>query len=66
MKTDFAYSIGGLQPDVIVQLRKRTEEAMPLMKGDYEDRLVDDECVHIRRASARVRWDRLPARECQP
>jgi hypothetical protein len=66
MKTDFAYSIGGLQPDVIVQLRKRTEEAMPLLKGDYEDRLVDDECVYVRRASPRVWWDRLPADRCAP
>jgi hypothetical protein len=66
MKTDFAYSIGGLQPDVIVQLRKRTEEAMPLLKGDYEDRLVDDECVYVRRASPRVWWDRLPPDRCAP
>jgi hypothetical protein len=51
---------------VIVQLRKRTEEAMPFLKADYEHRLVDDECVYVRRASPRVWWDRLPPDRCAP
>jgi hypothetical protein len=59
MKTDFAYSIGRLRPDVIVQLRRRTEEAAPFLTNDYEGLLVSDDCVYISRASAHVVWSRL-------
>jgi len=60
MKSDFAYSIGDLQPDVIVQLRRRTGEAKPFLRGDYEDRRFDGDCVYMRRASPHLLWDRLP------
>ena len=45
MKTDFAYSIGRLRPDVIVQLRKRTDEAKPFLRDDYQDLLLNGDCV---------------------
>lgn len=66
MKTDFAYSIGRLRPDVIVQLRKRTEEARPFLRDDYQDLLLNGDCVYVHRASPHVLWDRLPARGCWP
>jgi hypothetical protein len=66
MKTDLAYSIGRLRPDVIVQLRKRTDEAKPFMGDDYEDRFLNGDCVHLRRGSPHVWWSRLPAPGCGP
>jgi hypothetical protein len=66
MKSDFAYSIGGLQPDVIVQLRQRTGEAEPFLRGLYRGVSVDGDCVHVRRASSHVLWERIGADACVP
>ncbi len=65
-KTDFAYSIGGLRPDVIVQLRKRTEQAKPFLRADYQALLLNGDCVYVLRASPHVLWDRLEAPGCRP
>jgi hypothetical protein len=65
MKFDFAYSIGQLQPDVIVHLRRRAALAKPFLEaGGYKDVLVMGRCVHARRESPRVWWTRLPAAGC--
>jgi hypothetical protein len=64
MKFDFAHSIGRLQPDVILQLRRRTELAKPFLQGDYKDVLLEGGCMFVRRDSPRVRWDRLPPHGC--
>jgi hypothetical protein len=65
MKFDFAYSIGQLQPDVIVQLRRRTALAKPFLEaGDYKDVLVAGRCLQARRDSPHVSWTRLPATGC--
>jgi hypothetical protein len=64
MKFDFAHSIGRLQPDVIVHLRRRTGMARPFLAGRYTDVLFVERCVFARRESPRVLWDRLPGRGC--
>jgi len=62
MKFDFAYSIGHLQPDVIVHIRRRTALARPFLEaGDYQDVWVAGRCVDARRESPRVWWTRFPA-----
>ena len=63
MKFDFAHSIGDGQPDVIIQLRQRTDLARPFL-GGYEDRLLADDCVYFRRGSQHIRWDSLTASRC--
>jgi len=63
MKFDFAHSIGTLQPDVIVQLRQRTDRARPFLSG-YEDRLLDGQCSYFRRGSERILWVRITASRC--
>jgi hypothetical protein len=64
MKFNFAHSIGQRQPDVIVQLRRRTALARPYLDGRYQDVLLDGQCVHIRVESPRIRWDLLPTAGC--
>jgi hypothetical protein len=64
MKFDFAHSIREGQPDVIVQLRQRTDLARPFLSG-YEDRLLDGDCEYFRRSSPHVFWDRLTTRRCR-
>ena len=60
MKFDFAHSIGELQPDVIVQLRRRTALAQPYLDG-YRDFLLDGNCIWVRLGSPRILWNRLAA-----
>jgi hypothetical protein len=62
-KFDFAYSIGQLQPDVIVALRNRTNEAMPFLDG-YRGIFLAGSCAYVRRSSRAVVWNRLPSRGC--
>ena len=64
MKFNFAHSIGQRQPDVIVQLRRRIALAQPFLDGRYQDVLFEGQCVFVRVASPRVRWDRLPRARC--
>jgi hypothetical protein len=63
MKFDFAYSIGVERPDVVVQLRDRVEEALPLL-GDYTAVLLNRDCAYVRGGSARVERRRLPSDRC--
>jgi hypothetical protein len=60
MKFDFAHSIGELQPDVIVQLRRRTALAQPYLDG-YRELLLDGNCIWVRLGSPRILWHRLAA-----
>jgi len=62
-KYDFAYSIGQLQPDVIVALRNRTNEAAPFL-DEYRGVLLAGSCAYVRRSSQTVVWNRLPSRGC--
>jgi hypothetical protein len=60
VKFDFAYSIGRLEPDVILQLRQREEAATPFLQ-DYDDALLNGARIYVRRGSANVFRDRLHA-----
>ncbi len=64
MKFDFAHSIGATQPDVIVQLRQRTDLARPFLSV-YDDRLIRGECTYFRRGSTHILWERVAAPHCQ-
>ena len=66
MKTDFAYSIGRLRPDVVVQLRRRTAAAATYLGNDYERLLLPDGCTFFRRGSPHIVWSRLPPGRCLP
>jgi len=65
VKFDYAYSIGSLQPDVIVNLWNHPEEARPLLRERYQGILVAGRCVYARRRSTRVAWDRVTLQECR-
>ncbi len=64
MKFDFAYSIAAGQPDVIIQLRHRTDLARPFL-GGYDDRLLESDCMYFRGGSQKILWDRLTAPPCR-
>jgi hypothetical protein len=54
LKWDYGYSIGTLDPDVIVQLWKGGEAAVPLLSADYEPRQVGHWTVLTRKHSSRI------------
>jgi hypothetical protein len=59
-KWDYAYSIGALKPDVVVELWRRPEEAQPYLKGAYDVLDLGDEgMVWVRHGSPSIRWDTL-------
>jgi hypothetical protein len=64
MKLDLAYSIGQRQPDVIFQLRRRADQAEPFLTGRYQGYSVNDGCIHVRRTSPHLLWNRLPQGGC--
>jgi hypothetical protein len=63
VKFDFAYSIGRLQPDVIVALRNRTDEAKPFL-DQYRGVLLGASCAYVRRTSRAILWNRLSSHSC--
>jgi len=65
VKFDYAYSIGALQPDVIVNLWTHVDEARPLLREQYRGILVAGRCMYARRASTRIAWDRVVLHDCK-
>ena len=64
VKWDFAHSIGGQQPDVILHMyRKRADLAGRHLQG-YQDVLLEGRCAYVRRESPRLSWDQLMLRGC--
>ena len=59
LKWDYAYSIGQLKPDVVVQLWQAQEEATPYLYPAYMQVTLDGFAVHLLRGSPRVLWDRV-------
>ncbi len=59
-KWDYAYSIGELKPDVIVEVFKYSDatEADPYL-ADYEVRTVNGHPMYFRIGSAAIFWDRV-------
>lgn len=62
MKWDYAYSIGQLKPDVVVQLWGKSEESAPYLKKAYTGASLDGQnTFYFRNGSANVLWDKIPA-----
>jgi hypothetical protein len=64
MKFDYAYSIGRLQPDVVVQLWQQADEAAPFLREAYVEVPLAGKCVYARRASPNILWDRFAPGAC--
>jgi hypothetical protein len=59
LKWDYAYSIGRLRPDVVVQLWREPDSALSLLARDYEPFAVPPTTVFVRKASGAVRPGRF-------
>ncbi len=56
-KWDYAYSIGKLQPDVVFQLWKDKEEALPILRRNYiKIQFERGEPMYLRKGSPNVLW----------
>ena len=58
-KWDYAYSIGELKPDLVVQLWSHPDEADPYL-GDYVEIKVDEFSMLFLKDLPNIRWDLLP------
>jgi arabinofuranosyltransferase len=59
-KWDYAYSIGELKPDIIVQLWSNPEEAQPFLEADYIPVVIEDQTMYFRKDSPNILWDLVP------
>lgn len=61
MKWDYAYSIGTLQPDVVLELWVRAQDAAPYLDEAYQPVWFPpkNDVVWMRAESPRVRWERI-------
>jgi hypothetical protein len=60
MKWDYAYSIGHLRPDVVVQLGWEKEKAAPHLYRDYIPAEVGEYTFYLLRGSREILWDQVP------
>jgi len=58
-KWNYAYSIGELQPDLVVQLWSNPEEADPYLKN-YQLIKVGDYHFYFKTGSENIRWEAIP------
>lgn len=56
MKWDYKHSIGELQPDVVVELWARQEDALPYLAGKYRKITVDGFPVYLKKDSPNIDW----------
>ncbi|MBE2195853.1 MAG: hypothetical protein IAE83_16885 [Anaerolinea sp.] len=59
LKWDYGYSIGGLRPDVVVQLWAEPESAQPYLVG-YQPLSTPIGTIYLRRDSPYILWDKVP------
>lgn len=59
-KWDYAYSIGQLQPDLVVQLWSNSEEAMPYLENDYVVIKVGELSMYAKKDSPNILWENIP------
>jgi len=59
MKRNYAYSIGVLKPDVIVQLWKSAAEAGDRLRADYEVVRFGKFIFSLRRGSPMILWNKV-------
>lgn len=60
LKWNYAYSIGELKPDVIVQLYRSPEEAAKYLSGQYKLIQVQNFPLYFRLNSPNINWQMLP------
>ena len=58
-KWDYAYSIGELQPDLVVQLWSHAEEAQPFLE-EYTLIKVGEYHMYFKNDSPNIRWEEIP------
>jgi hypothetical protein len=59
LKWDYAYSIGTLKPDVVVQLWQNPEEAAPYLEQSYMPATLEGFTFHLLKGSPNILWDRV-------
>jgi len=61
MKWDYAYSIGTLKPDVVLELWVKPEDAGPYLDADYEMIWFPPKKANVwmRKGSPRILWERI-------
>lgn len=57
LKWDYAYSIGQMKPDVVVQVWLEADEATPYLAEDYTDAEIAGRTMGLRRGSPHIYWD---------
>jgi hypothetical protein len=57
LKWNYAYSIGKLKPDVIVQLFRSPEEAKPYIANQYKIVNLQEFPIYLRKDSQQIIWD---------
>jgi hypothetical protein len=63
-KFDYDYSIGQQRPDVIVQLWDHLDEVQPYLDASYRRVRVSGQCLYVRLASDKLRWQGLSTVGC--
>jgi hypothetical protein len=64
VKYDYAYSLGELRPDVIVELWEHPKDAKPYVSSEYARLQLFGTCMYFRRESRHIRWNELTAPAC--
>jgi hypothetical protein len=59
LKWDYAYSIGQLKPDVVVQLWQNPEDAAGFLERDYIPATLEGFTFNLLKGSPNIRWDRV-------
>jgi hypothetical protein len=57
LKWDYAYSIGQMKPDVVVQVWLKPDEATPYLAEQYTDAKIGGRTMGLRNGSPHIRWD---------
>jgi hypothetical protein len=61
LKWNYAYSIGALQPDVIVELWMIPTEALPYLRDTYKEVTIQSHHLYLRTDSPNIKWDLVQA-----
>jgi hypothetical protein len=59
VKWNYDYSIGELQPDIVVEVWGSFEEARPYLNANYTRVRLDGHTLYLRNGSPHVRWELL-------
>jgi hypothetical protein len=59
LKYDYKYSIDQLEPDVVIQLWRDAQQAVPYLDAKYQKVRLGDKWLYLRRGSPRILWERV-------